>query len=456
MQGRDRWGTRLALIASQPVTAMEDGLRVETLPRPKPEKENGMRGVPQQPAPDSEFTFPFAAWVRAEKQPMMRELLALLTRPGLLSFGHVHPAPELFPSAAYAEATGTILRTDPGALSYHVPSAPLKSKVVELMKLRGVQCTAEQVFLTAGAQHAMSLLARLLLDPGSAFVLDDTLYEGIRVVTQPFQPELLAVPARPAGGMDVDAVEALLAGGARPRFIYVIPDGHNPLGASLPPEARHRLVELARSFSVPIVEDDAYGLLGFDGGFAPPLFSLDPERVLYIGSFSKILAPSLRLGWIVASPGLIPRLSAARQASDMDVASFTQRAVTTLLDGMDVGAHIDRLRREYALRLETMVKALEEHFPPGTAWYRPQGGMVLWVELPAHMDARALMRAAVEEERIGFIPGEAFTLGENPKARHSLRLTFSGLSPQQIADGMRRLGRVAQRLGTPVHPQTVG
>jgi 2-aminoadipate transaminase len=418
--------------------------------------ENVMGGVPQQAVPDSEFTFPLAAWARAEKQPMMRELLALLTRPGLLSFGHVHPAPELFPSAAYAEATSTVLRTDPGALSYHVPSVQLKSKVVELMKLRGVQCTVEQVFLTAGAQHAMSLLARLLLDPGSAFVLDDTLYEGIRVVTQPFQPELLAIPARPAGGMDVDAVESLLAGGARPRFIYVIPDGHNPLGASLPLEERHRLVELARSYGVPILEDDAYGLLGFDGGFGPPLYSLDPERVIYIGSFSKILAPSLRLGWIVATPGLIPRLSAARQASDIDVASLTQRAVAAMLDGMDVGARIGELRREYALRLETMVKTLAEHFPPGTVWYRPQGGMVLWVELPPHMDARALLRAAVEEERIGFIPGEAFTLGENPKARHSLRLTFSGLPPRQIAEGMQRLGRVARRLSTPVHVRNPG
>lgn len=394
---------------------------------------------------DKKFALPFASWVRNYRRPAMRDLLALLTRPGLLSFGHVLPAAELFPAEAYADATRTLLGTDQSALQYGTPCVRLKARVVELMALRGVACSEEQIFLTAGAQHAMSLLARLLLDSGSSLVLDDTVYDGIVVVTQPFQPVLLTVPSRVPHGIDVDAVASLLAGGARPRFIYVIPDGQNPTGASLPVEQRHRLVELSRTYGVPIIEDDPYGLLGFDGGYRPPLRALDPERVLYVGSFSKILAPSLRLGWIVAPAELIPRLSTVRQGSDMDVASLTQRSVAALLEGMDVGAHIGMLRREYSLRMEAMLTALAKHFPPDATWHRPRGGMFTWVELPPRVNATALLREAVEREQVGFIPGEAFLSGANSRATHSLRLTFSALQPERIAEGIERLGRVVRR-----------
>lgn len=394
---------------------------------------------------ETEFALPFASWARVHKRPAMRDLLALLGRPGLLSLGHVLPAAELFPSGDYARLTASVLSADPGAAQYDMPCGQLKTQIVRLMELRGVRCSEEQVFLTGGAQHALSLLARLLLDPGSSFVLDSTLYDGIKVVTQPFQPVLLTVPSHTRDGMDVDAVESLLAGGARPRFIYTITDGHNPTGTSIPVPQRHRLVELARAFGVPILEDDAYGLLGFDGGFAPPLCALDSERVVYVGSFSKILAPALRLGWIVAPPELLPRLSTARQASDMDVASLTQRVVAALLERMDVAAHLDRLRREYELRRDVMLAALAEHFPPEAVWHRPPGGMFVWVELPPHVDTGALLREAVDTEGVGFIPGDAFAMGERGRTGSSLRLAFSSLPPERIAEGVQRLGRVVRR-----------
>jgi 2-aminoadipate transaminase len=393
---------------------------------------------------EEKFSLPFASWVRAEKPAAMLDLLGLLARPGLISFAHVLPAAELFPAEAFGRASVAILAGDPGELQYRLPSAPLKSRVVELMALRGVKCTEEQIFLTAGAQHAMSMLARLLLDVGSSFVVDRTVYDGILVVTQPLEPRLATVPCRPRDGMDVEALASLLAAGERPRFIYVIPDGHNPMGASLPMAARLRLVELSRTYGVSIIEDDPYGLLGFGGGYEPPLRALDAERVLYVGSLSKILAPALRLGWIVAPKSLIPRLSTSRQASDMNVASFTQHAIARLLAEMDVPAHLELLRGEYELRMETMMAALAEHFPAEAVYHRPRGGMFTWVELPGHVDTSLLLREAVEEG-VSFIPGVAFAVEPDARTRSSLRLSFSGVRPERIAEGMEKLGRVVRR-----------
>jgi 2-aminoadipate transaminase len=395
------------------------------------------------PQPGSSFSL--ASWAQTAEPSAISRLLAPLTRPDLLSFGHVLPAAELFPAEAYGRATLGLLATDPGSLQYCSPSRTLKAMVVELMRLRGVQCSDDQIFLTAGAQHALSLSARLLLDPGSSFVLDRTVYDGIVVVTRPFQPTLLTVPCRAGDGMDVDAVESLLNGGARPRFIYVIPDGHNPTSSSLPMSQRQRLVELARVHGVPILEDDPYGLLGFGRGFEPPLHALAPDHVLYVGSFSKLLAPSLRLGWIVAPPALVPRLSSVRQGCDLDVASLTQQAVARLLDGMDLSAHLELLRREYSRRMEAMLDALAEHFPRDAVWHRPSGGMFIWVVLPRRVDTVALLADAVERERVGFVPGEAFAVGDASPAASALRLTFSALPPDRIAEGIRRLGRVVRR-----------
>jgi len=386
-----------------------------------------------------------ASWAGEGDRRTMRDLVGRLAGPGIISFAHAMPAPELFPATEYAELTESLLRSDPGVTKYQGPCRPLKAQIVKLMAHRGVVCSEDEVFLTAGAQHATSLLAWLLLEPGESFILESTVYEGVELVTRPFQPSLLTVPSHPSKGIDVSAVGELLHSGARPRFIYVIPDGHNPTGASLPVEERARLVRLAAAHGVPIIEDDPYGLLGFDRGFAPPLRALNSEWVLYVGSFSKILAPSLRLGWIVAHESLARRLSEARQASDMDVAGLAQRIVAEVLSGLDVATYLERLRSVYAAREAALADALENHFPSGTEWHRPRGGMLTWVELPTSVDTADVLLEAVEREQVSFLPGAAFARGDSKTPPHAMRLAFAGLPQDRITDGIERLGRLMRR-----------
>ncbi|HEX8693040.1 MAG TPA: PLP-dependent aminotransferase family protein [Longimicrobium sp.] len=382
-----------------------------------------------------------AAWTRTCAPSELREILPLLARPGLLSFALGMPAAELLPTEAYLQATRRALEADPLTLQYGVPFVPLKRQIVRMMAERGVRCREEQVFLTTGAQQGMSLLARLLLDEGGQVALEAAVYDGIHGAVKPLRPEILTVPSD-AGGIDVDALEALLEGGARPAFVYLIPEGHNPLGVSLGIERRLRLVELARRFEVPLVEDDAYGFLRYDGAQVPALRALDADWVLYVGSFSKILAPGLRVGWMVVPEALVPTLSILKHGSDLDVTSLAQRCLSAFLDSGALPAHLDRLRAEYRARRDAILAALERHFPRTVRWSVPAGGMFVWASLPAGGDAVELLRRAVASEQVAFVPGAAFCAHDPRQAAHCMRLCFASLPVEKIEEGIARLGRL--------------
>lgn len=375
----------------------------------------------------------------------LREVMELASRPGVLSFAVGLPATELFPREALAEAAARVLRTEPVALQYALPLRELKEQLVGIMALRGVRCRPEQVFLTSGAQQAMDLLAHLLLDPGREVALEEATYDGMRLAVRRFEPRVLAVPSSSEAGIDVDAVAALLAAGARPAFLYLIPESHNPLGVSLPLESRRRLVALAREHGMPLVEDDTYGFLGDATITLPALRALDEEHVFYLGSFSKILAPALRVGWTVVPEPLIPRLSMLKHASDVDTASIGHRTVAAYLAAGHLPGHLETLRRSYRQRREAMLAALATHMPPGTRWNRPTGGFYLWVELPRSFDATELLRRAAETEQVAFAPGAVFGATDASDLRHCLRLSFGNCSPEQIEEGIRRLGRAISR-----------
>jgi 2-aminoadipate transaminase len=395
---------------------------------------------------------PLAGWTRGMKQSPLRDILALLQRPGLLSFALGVPAAELFPVAAYARAARHVLRTDPEALQYGLPLRRLKSHVVGLMARRGVACTEAEVFITSGAQHAMSLLGQLLVAPGASVVTEEMAYDGMLNALRPLQPRVLTVPSDVGAGMDVGALEALLRSGERPALVYAIPEGHNPLGASMPADARRRLVEAAARHGVPVIEDDAYGLLGYDDAPAPALRALDPRWTLYVGSFSKIMAPALRAGWIVAPEPLVQRLSILKQGSDLDVCSFAQRTLAAFLDREDVGAHLARLREVYGARRDAMLAALAAHFPAEARWSCPRAGMFAWVQVPG-ADTTALLRRAVEEAGVAFVPGRAFCAEGGTRGGDALRLNFSRPSVDQIHDGIRRLaGVLAPRGAAGIRP----
>jgi 2-aminoadipate transaminase len=382
-----------------------------------------------------------AEWARASGTSALQTMLSVGTRPGTISFALGLPAPEFFPSEEYGRAAAAVLAEDPRALQYSPPCAPLQAHVAALMAQRGVACAPEQVFLTTGAQQGISLLARLLLEPGGEIITDTLCYTGFQQAVEPFAPRMLTVPTDLDTGMDVDAVEALLAGGARPAFIYAVPDGHNPLAVSMSAEKRVRLVEIARRYGVPVVEDDPYGFLAYDGPPAHPLRALEREWVFYVGSFSKVLAPALRLGWIIVPQELVRLLAIGKEASDINTATLAQRGAARFFDGGHLPAHLAMLRREYRLRRDTMLAALAKHFPAGTRWRKPSAGVFIWVELPAGTDAGEVLRVAIEQEGVVFVPGHAFAADGSRTASDCMRLNFSHSTPDVIEEGIARLGR---------------
>jgi len=382
-----------------------------------------------------------AAWAQQTKRSELQRMLALASGPGILSLALGLPAPELFPVAEFGQAAASVLANETRALQYGPPLQSLKTHIVELMSQRGVECRESQVFLTTGAQQGLNILSRLLLDPGGQMLTEELCYPGFRQAIEPYQPEVLTVPTDLETGMDVDEVEWLLTNGAKPAFIYVITEGHNPLAVSLSREKRQRLVRLARDFRVPIVEDDPYGLLEYEGKMEPPMRALDANWVFYVGSFSKILAPGLRVGWIIAPESLMPTLSIIKEASDIDTSTFSQRIASAYLDAGHLPAHLEKLRTEYRSRRDSMLRALNEHFPFQARWRKPSSGVFTFVDLPRGLDTSELLRSSIEEERVAFIPSDAFAIGINSQV-HGIRLNFSHHAPAVIEEGVARIARI--------------
>jgi 2-aminoadipate transaminase len=388
---------------------------------------------------------PLAAWTRGLAPSIIGEMLAVMGRPGITSFALGLPAPELFPADAYAEAAVRVLKGDRSALQYTAPHAPLREQVAELMAWRGIACRPEQVFLTTAGQQGLSLLAHLFLNPGGQIICERLVYSGFQQAVAPLSPEILAVDTDPETGIDVDAVEALLEGGARPAFIYVITDGHNPLGVSVSPEKRVRLVNLAHRFGVPIVEDDAYGFLHYGDAPALPLRALDDRWVFYVGSFSKVMAPGFRVGWLVVPETLLPALGNAKDGSDINTSTFSQRLVSAYLEAGGFPAHLATVRAAYRERRDILVSALARSFGAGARWTVPRNGTLVWLDLGAGADTTALLRSAVEEESVAYVPGEAFAADGTRAGSSCMRLNFSRPPVGEISSGIERLARICSR-----------
>ena len=378
-------------------------------------------------------------------QSTLREVLGLASRPGVISFAVGLPATDLFPVPGLARAAADLLATDRLSLQYGIPHRRLREQIVELMHLRGVACRAEQVFLTSGSQQAMDILARLLLVPGGRVMLEQTVYDGMQMAIKRLEPEILPVPTDLDTGLDPKAVEAHLNAGPAPAYLYAITDGHNPLGVSLPVETRKRLAALARRHRMPILEDDAYGFLYFGESPAPPIRAFEDEWVFYLGSFSKILAPGLRVGWMVVPEPLIQTIAALKHSADLDTPSFSQRMVSTFLDSGELPDHLARLRAGYRERRDAMLEALDRRLQGAVRWNRPTAGMFIWVEMPEGIDTAQLVRGAIEEDQVAFSPGSAFAVRGSRHASHCMRLAFANHSPAEIEEGIGRLARVIER-----------
>jgi 2-aminoadipate transaminase len=383
-----------------------------------------------------------AQWTEGVERSALQQMLMRASGPDVISFALGLPAPELFPGREFSEAVVSVLTSQALALQYGPPFLPLKSHIVSLMRRRGVDCTEDMVFLTSGAQQGMSLVARLLLDSGSEVVLEECAYTGFQQILQPYSPRLLTVGTDLETGLDVDALERLFTRGCRPALVYAISDGHNPFGVSMDLAKRKALVNLAERFGVPILEDDAYGLIQYEDYPIPPLRSFNDELVFYVGSFSKILAPALRVGWIIVPKGLNDLFSIVKEAADIDTSTLSQRSIAAYIDLFDLGAHIKTLSQVYRQRRDTLLQALNTYLGPRARWSKPRSGLFMWVEVADLLDSAKLLARSLEKEKVAFIPGSAFAVNGGSLGRNALRLNFSNSPPDLIDEGIRRLARL--------------
>jgi 2-aminoadipate transaminase len=379
------------------------------------------------------MTWTLAARTRKMTSSAIRDLLKLTERPGIISFAGGLPSPKTFPVEAFAVACDRVLTQDGrGALQYATTEGLLALREAVAANLPWAVDPAD-VLITTGSQQGLDLAAKVLIDPGSPILVETPTYLGALQAFQPMEPTVVAVKSD-AGGIDVDDFEACSAGA---RFAYVLPNFQNPTGRSMDEARRAALSERAARCGVPLLEDNPYGELWFDTPPALPLTARDPANCIYMGSFSKVLAPGLRLGFLVAPPAIHQRLVMAKQAADLHSPSFNQRIVAEVMKDGFLDRHVPTIRALYKGQRDAMLAALEREMAGlGVQWNKPAGGMFLWARLPEGMSATALLPRAVEKG-VAFVPGDPFYAGE-PDPR-TLRLSFVTASHEQIDTGVAAL-----------------
>lgn len=382
----------------------------------------------------------------------IRELLKLTQIPGLISFAGGLPAPEVFPVDEFKEACDVVLsEVGPQSLQYSTTEGyyPLRELIARHSCRYGIQVDPDNIQITSGSQQALDLLGKLFINVGDRILLEAPTYLGALQAWNAYGPEYVTVPSD-ENGMQTESLENALRTG--PKFIYVLPNFQNPTGATLSLERRMQLIELADQYGVPIVEDDPYGQLRYEGDHLPPVVVLDDQyqkngdqnyhgNVIYLSTFSKTLAPGIRLAWIVAPKEVISKIVQGKQGADLHTSTFIQMVAYEVASGGFLDEHVRKIRKIYGERRDVMLSAMETHFPDGVTWTRPLGGMFLWVTLPEGLDATQLFDEAVKLQ-VAYVPGAPFFPvggGEN-----TMRLNFSNATPEMIQEGIARLGKVFQ------------
>jgi len=385
---------------------------------------------------------------------VIRELLKLTEQPDIISFAGGLPAPEVFPVKEFREACNTVLEQHgPQALQYSTTEGytPLREMIAQRTARYSVEVAADNIIITSGSQQALDFIGRLFINRGDYVVVESPTYLGALQAWNAFGAQYIPVRSD-EHGMIVDELEAALRVG--PKFIYVLPNFQNPGGSTLSLERRKKLVEIADKYGVPIVEDDPYGQLRYEGEHIPSVVALDSEfrgpngghysgNVIYLSTFSKLLAPGLRLAWVIAPPEVIRKFVMAKQGADLHTSSFNQYVAYEVAKGGFLDEHVKVIRATYKERRDVMIEMMEEMFPAGVTWRKPQGGMFLWGILPEGMDAAEVLKRAVEK-KVAFVPGVAFH--PNGDGKNTMRINFSYSSPETIREGVTRLGTTLKEL----------
>lgn len=390
----------------------------------------------------------FATRMDRMKASEIRELLKLLDQPDIISFAGGIPDPALFPTEAFQKALGNALSPEnqSTALQYSVSEGygPLRDWIVSKMTEIGVPCTRDNILITSGSQQALDYLGKLMLSPDDTALLGWPTYLGALGAFNAYEPNYDRLI--PGGNRSAeDYAQTAKDNGGRVKFAYMSVDFANPTGETLDQTARENILDLADDLDIAVIEDAAYQALRFDGDPIPPVLalevarkgSIDACRTLYCGSFSKSLAPGLRVGWICGAADVISRLVLMKQASDLHSSTLNQMAIAEVANTI-FEDHTAMLRQTYTARRDAMLSALEAQMPDGVTWTKPEGGMFVWLTLPKHMDGGELLRQSLETQRVAFVPGQAFFADRSGK--NTLRLSFSLADDAQIAEGITRLG----------------
>ena len=368
----------------------------------------------------------------------IREILKITQRPEIISFAGGLPSPATFPVERMKAAYDKVLsETGKQALQYGPTDgyAPLREWIANSLSTEGSRIVPEQILMVSGSQQALDLLGKVLIDEGSRVLVETPSYLGALQAFSVYRPEFRSVETDD-NGLVPSSLEPLAQGA---RLLYALPNFQNPTGRSLSIERRRELVETCARLGLPLIEDDPYGALSYKGEPMPRMVSMNPDGVIYMGSFSKVLTPGIRLGYVVAPLPLVRRLELAKQAADLHTAQLTQMVVHEVIKDGFLDQHIPTIRSLYANQCQAMLDAMDEQFPEGVTWTRPEGGMFIWVTLPKHIDAMKLLDQAIAA-RVAFVPGAPFYA--NDPATNTLRLSFVTVPPERIREGIAVLGKL--------------
>ncbi|MBP1203731.1 2-aminoadipate transaminase [Duganella sp. 1411] len=368
----------------------------------------------------------------------IREILKITQQPEIISFAGGLPSPLTFPVDEMKVAFDKVLENNGKVALQYGPTdgyLPLRQWIADSLSTNGAKIIPEQVLMTSGSQQALDLLGKVLIDEGSRVLVETPSYLGALQAFSVYRPEFKSVDTD-EHGLVPSSLDAVAAGA---RLLYALPNFQNPTGRTLSVERRLELVETCARLGLPLIEDDPYGALSYKGEPLPKMVAMNPEGVIYMGSFSKVLTPGIRLGYVVAPLPLVRRLELAKQAADLHTSQLTQMVVHEVIKDGFLEQHIPKIRTLYGNQCQVMLDAMAQYFPASVEWTKPEGGMFIWVTLPKHIDAMKLLDEAIAQ-KVAFVPGSPFYANE-PET-NTLRLSFVTVPPERIRAGIEILGKL--------------
>jgi len=376
--------------------------------------------------------------------PSLDMLMAVIAQPEIISLAGGLPSKDAFPVEEMEKAFSQALQESKGNALQYGPTEgymPLRKWIADYMGEQGVKCSAEEIMITTGSQQGIELISRAMIEPGDTVIVESPSYMAALQVFKNQEANVIAVPSDDEGIVTEGLKEILVK--EKPKFIYVIPTFQNPSGLTLGKKRRQELLQMADELDILVVEDNPYGELRYKGEAQPVLRSMSkPEDVVYLGTFSKIVAPGLRIGWMVTTPEAVKKLAAMKQSCDLLSNLTSQIALTKFLETGILPSHIEKIKALYSIKRDAMEAALKKYFPEGVAWTDAEGGMFIWATLPEGIDTLEMFPAALEA-KVAYVPGIAFF--PDGRGKRSMRLNFSGPSLEEIEEGIKRLGEAIQK-----------